>query len=582
MGLFDWFRRRGPTPAPSSSSVEQPPQVPFLAKVASFVPGDGLGTLSAAGVAALKFGRSACLGFEPFIGVTVEVTAVSSHPLGGFRATELHLKMDASAYDAALVARDTSLGIHHEAPDPVEAAAATCEALAWIIVLLNEAPPRGPAAFAEWAKKLDGVRVRTDGGLRLGSGKYDATVWVGDGPFPEQRLAQFGAPDGFEAGQGFIGLGLGLPGAAALMRATDPGFEAWAEGGMLRELSKLAAELSRHGPGVLLPQAGVALDADLFRGRLGDLSDPTCRPFGAWVATSMDSARNAYSSYGMGVQALPDVEVTYASAERWELDRAREAVLVACATMVHENRELTDGERITATIGQAIGAHPLRPMEGDTETYLVGRVDGRVQLTRETDARAGWARSPPRVALNTYQRMLDGAYEAGFDAEQFTGFTPELPEGIPGFEVEVRESKAGFFMTSNGVGRVEQRFGSAEQRNVHVELVTAMKAHHPMIANLIATVAAHIHTQSSPAEVFKSGDTVGVPFAEIGAAGFVLASAGSVVIAEGPEIELLELVPLTKAELEGARLYGSRDVLSTLGKMTPQSRAERWRLKLVN
>lgn len=564
-------------PAPVAS-----PQVPFLATVVSFVPGDGLGTLSADGVPTLKFGRSACRGFEPVVGATVEVAEVAPHPLGGFKATELRLKMDAKAYDAALVERDTSLGIHHESADPVEAAAATSEVLAWIIVLLNEAPPRGPAAFAEWAQKLEGVRVNTDGVLRLGSGKYDALAYVGDGPFPAERLAQFGVPDGFEAGQGFIGLGLGLPGAASMWRATDPSFEAWAEGGMLRELSRLAGELSKHGPGVLLTQAGIALEGELFRGRLGDLSDPTCRPFGAWVATSMDSTRNAYSSYGMGVQALPDVDLTYASAEHWELDRAREAVLVACATMVHENRELNDGERLDVKIGQPIGPHPLTAMEGDAETYSVSRSDGRVQLTKETDARAGWSQSPPRVALNTYLRMLDGAYERMFEAEQFTGFTPDLSDAIPGFEVEVRESSAGYLMTSNGVGRVAQRFGSEERGNLHVELVTAMKAHHPMIANLLATVAAHIHTQSSPGEAFKAGDTVGVPFNEIGAAGFVLVAAGSVNIATGPAIDLLELVPLTKAEYEAARMLGSSEVVSTLGKMTPQSRAERWRLKLVN
>ncbi|MGC4118814.1 MAG: suppressor of fused domain protein [Myxococcales bacterium] len=617
MGFFDRFRRSpaaNSPPAPAAASEPasaEPPQVPFPAKITSFVPTDGLGTLAAENQAPIKFGKSGCRGFEPAVGLAVEVVAVSPSPLGGWKATEVKLKSDAATYDALLAKRDAALGIERKPLNPVEEAAAASQVLGWVIVLLAEAPPRRPGAFSEWAQRMGleaaGIRVNTEGGFHLGIGRHDAIAYIGEGPFPRNRLAQLGAPESFQPGQGFIGLSLGIPGQVPLFRVTGNAFDPWSADGPLRDLSKIALELSKHGCAVVLPQAGTLVGADTFRTRLGDLDDPNCRPFGAWIGFSVDCRYGIYSTYGMVLQAQPNVSVEVDVDDPWELDRAREALLVACSRMVHSNEPLKPGERLEVPVGQPVGAAPMALVEGDAETYLVEDkvIDqaAAIAVQAETGAslssgllhlqriskggvRAKWAESPqgrqPRIALNTYKELLRSALADSLDAHQFTGLTPRLEGDYPPFEIDVWEARTGrgYFMSSNGVGRVAQAFGESANGTDHVELVAAMQAHHPLIANTLARVAAQVHLQQAPGDIFKPGDTIGIAVPEVGAAGFVLANAGSIRIAQGPMIHLLELVPLAEGEYVEARQRGSSGLRERIGKMSPESRAARWKLRL--
>src|SRR5262249_26316726 len=149
-------------------------------------------------------------------------------------------------------------------------------------ILLNEPPPRGTAAFAQWARKLGleaaGIRVQAEGTFRLGIGKHDALAYIGDGPFPAARLAELGDPPNLDAGRGFIGLSLGLPGHVPLFRVTGKSFDPWSERGPMRDLSKIAFELSKHGPAVILPQAGTVIGSARFRALLGNLQNLKARP----------------------------------------------------------------------------------------------------------------------------------------------------------------------------------------------------------------------------------------------------------------------------------------------------------------
>jgi hypothetical protein len=612
MGIFDVFRRgSGPKPSSSGPSAE-PPQPPFLATIASYEPVDGLGTLEVGGGDPLRFGRSACRGFEPAVGVTVEVAATSAHPLGGWRATEVSLKSDAATYDELLSRRDAALGFERKPLDPIEKAVAVSRVMGWVIVLLNDPPPRGPAMFAEWAQRLGlqaaGIRVGTEGTLTLGAEGCDAIAYVGEGPFPRQRLADLGAPETLQAGRGFIGLSLGLPGRVPQLRATCESFDPWAVGGQMRAISRIALELSKHGPAVLLPQSASLLSAAVFGARLRELDDPRARPFEAWMATAVSAEFGRYSSYGMVLQGQPNVEVAVDVNDVWELDRAREAILAACSTMVHSNEELKPGDRLVVPVGQPIDALPMVPIEGDAETYLVERrhideaaaaeahiltgissASGSILLRRTESGgvRARWAVAPagqqPRLAFNSYQELLRHALAARLEARRFAGFTSRRSDDSPPFEIDVWEARAnaGYFMTSNGVGRVPQLFGRQDDRTDHVEFVAAMQAHHPVIANAMAAIASLVHQQKNPSEVFRPGDTVGVGLSEVGAAGFVVADAGSISIADGPMIHLLEFIPLPQAEYTRARESGSSSLLERVGTMSPATRGPRWRLTLA-
>ncbi len=161
MGLLDWFRRRGEAPpAPSSRQ----PEVPCRARIESFDSTDAVGTLLLPNGTSLRFGRSACRGFEPVPELEVTIAAAGPHPLGGYRATELTLESDSATYDALLAQRDAALGsVPLDRTQVIETAAATAEVLGWIVVLLDKAPPASPVAFRSWAQSLGLL----DRGLRV-------------------------------------------------------------------------------------------------------------------------------------------------------------------------------------------------------------------------------------------------------------------------------------------------------------------------------------------------------------------------------------------------------------------------------
>lgn len=91
MGFFDFFKKQKPPPPPRS--------LPFRATVTALTP-DGVGTLTHADGVTYRFGASACRGWQPAIGVEVEVNGLDAHPLGGQRALNLRLVSDEATWAA--------------------------------------------------------------------------------------------------------------------------------------------------------------------------------------------------------------------------------------------------------------------------------------------------------------------------------------------------------------------------------------------------------------------------------------------------------------------------------------------------
>lgn len=92
MGFFDFLKKKEP-PAPPPRSL------PFRATVTALTP-DGVGTLTHADGVTYRFGASACRGWQPAVGVEVEVNGLDAHPLGGQRALNITLVSDAATYSA--------------------------------------------------------------------------------------------------------------------------------------------------------------------------------------------------------------------------------------------------------------------------------------------------------------------------------------------------------------------------------------------------------------------------------------------------------------------------------------------------
>lgn len=80
MGFFDFLKKKKPP--------EPPRSLPFRAMVTTLTP-DGVGTLTHADGFTCRFGATDCRGWQPAVGVEVEVNGLDPHPLGGMRALNI-------------------------------------------------------------------------------------------------------------------------------------------------------------------------------------------------------------------------------------------------------------------------------------------------------------------------------------------------------------------------------------------------------------------------------------------------------------------------------------------------------------
>jgi hypothetical protein len=357
----------------------------------------------------------------------------------------------------------------------------------------------------------------------------------------------------------------------------------------------------------VLPQAWSLASAERARQLLVEPDNPDCRPFLGWLSWSVDPELRLYLSRGMVLHGLPDVAAPLDPEDRWSLARAREAVLFACQQMVWSNEPFAAGTVLEVPVGSRIGPHAMEHVEGDVERYRTVAVEPgpssleveirtgitlnpssvKLELDGDPDGvRARWRKAAPgtgpHVAFNTYRELFLLAVGERLSVSYETQLTPEPEPGGPPFEVDVlaADDGSGFFLVTNGLGRVPQPGGESESGTAHIEIVAAMTEHHPLIASMLATVGGQVHLHEGGGDTYKAGDTVGMEVPEIDAAGFVLRDAGHVDIARGgPLVHLVELVPLSAAEYGRVRSYGSGPWLTELEDMSPQARSARWRLR---
>ena len=566
--------------APSSPA----PHVPQDATISTLVPADAVGTLTLADGSTLRFGASACRGFTPAVGVRVRVVSTRPHPLGGHAASTLELVSSARDYDDLVAARDRAAGVAREAhPDE---AAHTSMQVGWMIVLFDHAVPARGAAFVQWAEELGlrraGVRIEGPPMARLTLGGAAPLVYPGANAIPPKLLEGLaGLTPALAEARGFVGLSLGLPGNAPLLRMLAAGAQdPWGMGGRLRDLSRLAALLASRGLGVIVPQGHFAMTRDAFLRRLGDLDDATNRPFQAWVSLSREPETRRYRSVGMNALELFDVSCDATSEGALATERARHAVLTACHRMVRDAASLARDTILDVPIGGVISSAPL-VLEGlDTEAYRVEETAEGLGLARVSSEgpAALWAAHGASITPSTYDALLRAAAEDWHRGTFHADLTLPSREGVPRVNVEVHRIGPGFVLHTVGAGRVVQPGGSREAGTAHVELVAAMAVDHPLLARVLGVVAQALHDHG-PDRPYQFGDTVNLPVAEIGAAAFVLIDAGSLSLGAGEPISIMELVPITQAELDRCRREGSAPLRAEIGGISVASRAPRWAMR---
>lgn len=281
MGFFDRFSRAKktapPPPAPPVAPSLPAPSLPARAKIASYDIADAVGLLELANGDRVRFGRSACKGFEPVVGASVILEEVAASPRG-WRAKSIDLGPSDDRYDALIAARDPATGLPGRTLGSAEAAA-TVRQLAVITILLKEPLPEGSLAI-------------------LDSRGLDAHV----------RRAKRARPRGPRHAERIDGL------------------RSWP---FLHRVG--------HGPA---GGWTVVVPAEELVQMLGDLEGPKCRPFAAWLYVGITdrNGQKVYATFGMDAFGLPDVLVPVDADDPFNRSRRHEAVLFAWYRMVRETR----------------------------------------------------------------------------------------------------------------------------------------------------------------------------------------------------------------------------------------------------
>lgn len=401
MGVFDFLKGKRPSSAPppgdrpSGPPASGPPPegltLPARGTVTSFDQLDAVGKVSLEGGQELRFGRSACRGFEPVAGVHVELRAVAPHPRGGWRATELGA-VSASEVETLLEVRDTAAGYSTPSTLPPPDALTTAREIGLLTFALD-APMPTRVAVRELLASLDlpgELDLAPKPQLRVAGHTFPMIACGAPLPVAEldTRLAKDAAA---AAGQSFLTI-CGGPfsfraSAALSARAGNKPFDAWTGWG-LRECTGLAAKLAERATLVVVHPAGQVVHTPAaWRRLLGDVTRDDCRPFTAYVDLGFSPDRRSVMTSGMIAWALPDVRVESSEAAGSDevFGRARDAILVAGSVMVHGGRPLAEGDVLRVPSRVEVGPYPLKfdprqPLSGASRWVVIASDEDLVDL----------------------------------------------------------------------------------------------------------------------------------------------------------------------------------------------------------
>ncbi len=425
--LAQWLRRDRPTPLPSRPSPPVPERSaevsPIAGKIEDWIDSDGVGTLALSDGAEVRFSLPACQGFQPLIGLSIEVLATGTlrEPEEGLWATRLRLRPGTETEYAA------RLRIHQ-----VERAVAGKDPSALGTVRGGEPPwardksrklPAGPDRALDaffvltvtLARPLPEDAAALAGLLRSPSFPRPAVRLI---PLLRkgQRLPGFSAevrgevggkarrafllhqplpyPGHEPLGPAHVGLFVGGPHtpriAALLPGSADGPPPPCGPDGEVRLLSDLCRALLSRDTGataVLLNRANKAVKpAEIAQNQLGPEDRPAV-PFLFWIDWDLAQweGRACYQSAGMESLGLPDVVVQVP--EGRQEDRARDVLWYACR-LLSQGRlgPEADGLYVPRRISLLPGSELQAEDEADTERYQIVERGPVLLVLRRQDA----------------------------------------------------------------------------------------------------------------------------------------------------------------------------------------------------
>lgn len=393
--LLRWLR-----PAPGDSGP-----APLPGEITDWNEAAGVGSVQLADSAVLSFGRGACEGFAPLIGLHVEVRGVGMPPgdqPGALVATTLRVPAAAeAAYAAGLRAQRierearTSRGGRGaaDAPDaPGQEPRAERQGDGfYVFTLLLERPlPPDPARLADLLRSasLPWLKVRIIPLVRRGRSEPGFSAELKDEGGRRAFLLYRPEPFGDEAAPYHAGLFVGGPHSprTAAMLGRQGGEGPLHEGGEVRWLGDLLRSLLRGPAGVsavIVNRAGgVRKPAETALSQLGAQDEPGHAPVLAWIDWNLGAlqGRRVQLSSGMESLGLPDVAVRLPEGPEDDarVARSRDALWWACARLCQgalpPEQEVLEVPR---GLSLAPGSHLQAVDPADCERY---RVESRDEI----------------------------------------------------------------------------------------------------------------------------------------------------------------------------------------------------------
>jgi hypothetical protein len=306
-------------------------------------------------------------------------------------------------------------------------------------------------------------------------------------PLPSKIVDLRLVGEDFDLGRAFIGLNLGLLPQLHLREMNPSAYpDPWAEGGRMRLASLLVGDLLALGGHavVLHKAAAVVKSARLFQVELGDLGQPSTRPFLAWldtIAYAGDGTSVEARSYGMPHYfGAPNFRAVAPRNDAYSLERAMQAVKFVCGRIAAGGDDPLSLKSVAVPLWYQAG-RGVPGTEAGEETLTWAATPDASDATVINLGSDGigdghpqnlWNRGPGSIPFDMYTRAIGDLLahrltREGLALVDFARF--EGHEGRPPVRVLVFERPGRSFLASAGFGKVRAAQGTDELATAHAE-----------------------------------------------------------------------------------------------------------------
>lgn len=400
------------------------------------------------------------------------------------------------------------------------------------------------------------------------------------------------AEGGFHTGAAYIGINLGLMDQLSIRRMTGTLPDPWAPGGRMREASLLVkALLALEAHAVVLHKAAATVkSAAMFQHELGELSDPTVRPWLAWIDVLVAAEEDGIEArtYGMPHYfGAPNVKASAPEMDAWSIEAIAQAVKFVSGRFASAGDDATRPPSHFAVplwYGPS-RAKPEVPKQAPTRVWKA-RLDPEDELMLMLESDAVTTQHPARLwnaakaapdamPFETYARALADTLShrlAAWNLRRIDEPRFDAP-GLPPVRVLTFTGRVFEMHITAGFGAIRTHAGTDEAGTAHAELC--------IISPLQDSAAVERALLSFGALAFQTTAPGGLKDYDHLAAGangwgYLVVPLEDLALSPERPIALRVLVPVTRDEIDVLKQGVDRAAFYTQACPTLAAVAERW------